>query len=56
MKELPKEFIGRGEMRGFHFTLLDATDKAYLYKVDMNGAIWLFWFVLCHRFRSGLCH
>ena len=40
MKELDEEFIGRGEMRGFKFKQLEATNKAYLYKVDMNGAIY----------------
>lgn len=39
MKELEKEFIGRGDVRGFKFTQLDATSKAYLYKVDVFGQI-----------------
>lgn len=39
MKELEKEFIGRGEVRGFKFTLLESTDLAYLYKVDVFGQI-----------------
>jgi hypothetical protein len=40
MKELDKEFIGKGEVRGFKFTQLEATNQAYLYEVDMNGAIY----------------
>jgi hypothetical protein len=35
MKELEIEFDGRGEVRGFHFTQLRKSDKAYLYKVDV---------------------
>lgn len=35
MKELEKEFDGRGEVRGFHFTQLMASDKGYLYRVDV---------------------
>ena len=39
MKELQKEFIGKGEVHGFKFTQLERTNKAYLYKVDVNGQI-----------------
>ena len=39
MKELQKEFIGRGEVRGFKFTQLLRSDVAYLYKVDVFGQI-----------------
>lgn len=34
MKELKKEFIGEGEVKGFLFTQLEASEKAYLYKVS----------------------
>jgi hypothetical protein len=39
MKPLEKEFIGRGEVRGFIFTQILMSDKAYLYQVKPNGAI-----------------
>lgn len=39
MKELLKHFIGIGEVRGFRFTQLKATNKAYLYEVDVFGQI-----------------
>lgn len=39
MKELQLEFIGRGEVRGFKFTQIKATDMAYLYKVDSGWSI-----------------
>jgi hypothetical protein len=37
MKELQIEFIGRGEVKGFNFTQIKKSDKAYIYKVDCNG-------------------
>lgn len=37
MKELQKEFIGRGDVSGFNFTQLQATDMAYLYMVEYEG-------------------
>ena len=33
IKELPVEFEGRGEMKGFHFKQLIKNPKAYLYEV-----------------------
>ena len=38
MKPLPTEFIGRGEVKGFHFTQIKATDMAYLYRIESNGS------------------
>lgn len=35
--ELRKHFIGRGEVKGFEFEQLSATDNAYLYEVTFNG-------------------
>lgn len=40
MEPLPKQFIGRGEVRGFRFTQILATEIAYLYEVEVNGAIY----------------
>ena len=40
MKELQKEFIGKGEVSGFKFTQLEATNKAFLYKVQAGGLIY----------------
>lgn len=39
MKPLEKEFIGRGEVKGFKFTQIKATNMAYLYKVDSGWSI-----------------
>jgi hypothetical protein len=33
MKQLEKEFMGRGEVKGFKFTQLFASSAAFLYKV-----------------------
>jgi ribosomal protein S27E len=37
MKELQKEFIGRGEVKGFIFTQIKKSNNAYIYKVDCDG-------------------
>lgn len=34
MKELEKEFKGRGEVRGFHFKQLHKKDAGYMYEVN----------------------
>ena len=34
MKKLEKEFIGRGEVRGFKFSQLKKNDHAFIYIVD----------------------
>lgn len=39
MKQLEKEFIGRGEVKGFRFTQINKSDLAYLYEVDCDGSI-----------------
>ena len=39
MKPLEKNFIGIGEVRGFKFTQISTTDKAFLYKVDTGNQI-----------------
>lgn len=38
-KYLSKVFIGRGEVKGFKFTQLGMTDKAFLYQVDTGDTI-----------------
>ena len=38
MKQLQKEFIGRGEVRGFTFKQIERTEKAYLYEVTQPYA------------------
>ena len=40
MKELEKEFIGRGEVRGFIFTQLIKNEYGYIYQVSNNGNIY----------------
>lgn len=37
MKVLPKEFIGKGEVRGFKFKLLITNPDTYLYEVTYEG-------------------
>lgn len=37
VRELPKTFIGRAEVRGFEFVQLEASDKAFLYEVSIPG-------------------
>lgn len=39
MRELSKEFIGRGQVKGFKFTQLDANEYAYRYEVNDEGKI-----------------
>lgn len=34
MKELPLEFTGRGEVKGFTFKQIHASCKAYLYEIN----------------------
>lgn len=40
IKELPLDFIGRRQYRGFKFTQIHATTKAYVYSVDVSGAVY----------------
>lgn len=37
MKQLQEQFIGRGEVKGFIFTQIKKSDKAFIYKVDCDG-------------------
>lgn len=39
MKELEKEFIGRGEVKGFRFTQIKQNQHAYIYQVDDDHGI-----------------
>lgn len=41
VKELEKEFLGRGEVRGFSFKQLHKNDTGYMYKVNTP-------FLTCH--------
>lgn len=38
MKELENRFIGRGQVKGFIFTLQNKSEKAYIYKVDTGSS------------------
>ena len=40
VKELPLEFKGSGEVRGFMFSQVGKTDKGYVYQVSSGGEIW----------------
>lgn len=35
LKELPLEFVGRGEAKGFKFKQLQKSDSAYLYQINL---------------------
>lgn len=37
VEELPKQFIGIGEVLGFNFTQVMKSDTHYLYEVDVEG-------------------
>lgn len=37
MRELEKSFKGKGEVKGYNFTQMTLTDKAFLYEVERDG-------------------
>jgi hypothetical protein len=37
IKQIPTEFIGRGEVRGFKYSKLDSPNGGFIYAVDNNG-------------------
>lgn len=39
IKQLPVQYIGRGEVRGFQFSKFCMTDRAFCYEVRINGVI-----------------
>jgi hypothetical protein len=39
IKSLPKNFVGRGEVRGYEFSLVSKTKWGFCYEVDLNGII-----------------
>ena len=40
IKGLPQEFVGQGEVRGFFFTQVQATNKGFIYSVMSGGEVW----------------
>lgn len=38
MKDLPKHFIGRGEVRKFKFTRIRCAERAFIYEVDTGDS------------------
>ncbi|MBI9036325.1 MAG: hypothetical protein JEZ03_17835 [Bacteroidales bacterium] len=40
IEELPKLFIGTGEVRGFQFTQVKKSESAYIYQVNVEGKIY----------------
>ena len=40
MRELPVEFIGKGQVRGFKFTQEEKNQHGYIYKVEHLGRTW----------------
>jgi len=39
MKELQEKFIGRGQVKGFIFTLENKSEKAFIFKVDTGSSV-----------------
>ena len=39
IRQLPEQFIGRGEVRGFQFAQICKTERAFCYGVRINGVI-----------------
>tara|TARA_R110000764_G_scaffold55229_1_gene120618 strand:- start:70 stop:321 length:252 start_codon:yes stop_codon:yes gene_type:complete len=39
MKQLQKEFIGKGQVKGFKFTQIKQNENGYIYEVKANGLI-----------------
>jgi len=39
MKQLEQEFNGKGQVKGFRFTLIKKSDYGYIYKIDTGDAI-----------------
>lgn len=40
MKQLKKQFTGRGEVKGFKFTQIRCTNRAFLYEVVIDDSIY----------------
>ena len=40
LKELPLEFVGEGEVRGFLFSQVCRTDRGYIYRVQEEDKVW----------------
>lgn len=40
LKPFPKNFIGRGEVRGFQFSQILVSDRAYCYEVNVGGVLY----------------
>lgn len=38
MKQLQKEFIGRGQVKGFRFTQLKKSNYSYIYKINTGSS------------------
>lgn len=49
---LPKEFVGGGEVKGFVFTQVAFTQRAYLYEVRQGGS--KVWFEVIRRKTTSL--
>jgi hypothetical protein len=39
IKNLPEQFVGRGEVRGFEFIQISKTNRGFCYEVSSNGII-----------------
>lgn len=54
IKQLKKQFNGKGESRGFYFTQILSSDKAFVYKIDTGDMTYyeVFKRVLNQRFDT----
>jgi len=50
--ELPKIFIGKGEVKGFLFNQVSSNKEAYIYKVDNKG---VFYYEVFRRVKTPIC-
>lgn len=37
IKQLPEQFSGTGEVRGYNFSLICKTNRGFCYKVQLDG-------------------
>lgn len=40
MESLKKHFLGRGEVKGFKFTQITCTNRAFLYEINTGDAVY----------------
>ncbi len=53
IKKLKTDFVGKGRVKGFHFTQLSKTNSAYLYLVNTGESIYYEVFIRAINKRYG---